>query len=634
MPTVRTYERSVTTAPIQGGRLTAAQTEISEGAGVERANQQRALTFAQAGKEAQQLGTEIFARQEAERRREAEEARQFANEMAVIEGRNKLDAWQRDAIYDPEKGALTKKGKDAFGLPEEIDAQFEKAVSDIGEKMVTPEQKLGWARVVQQERARTQLEVRRYVDREMQVYTANETQARVANGIASTVRMSTTPDADGHIDPSRGLAELNQTVADFKAVAPKMGLTPAQIEQQERDIRTKAHEGTIRTLIADNKPQAAKVYYEEVETQVDPERRDEIKAMLKTGGVRAEAQKETEKILTDPKNKTLEQQRAAAKGISDPDVQDEVLQRIEHENAVKKQQEQVAKEETSVKVANILDAKRSVSAIPADIWNNMNMAQRDAARSYVKDLIEKGQPTTDLKFLYSLYDEAEKNPTKFGERVLSDPTVMSRLSRADFEQVMLLQKGVRQGNTKAVQEGLEGYQTSTQIVDSILTAAGMDTTPKPGSKEASTVVALRTAVDQEVAALKAEKAAKGQKISSEDIRQITDTMMKKVVTQKGSGKISDIFTFSGHYSDVEKRIGEVTIDDVPQQDLGLIRDALLRKGRVPTETEIVRIYRLGLARDAAKKPETGSSSAAPGGGGSSTTAPASRGGVAGTLDTR
>jgi|SRR5215510_8429632 len=633
MPQVRVYERTQSTQALQGGQLTAAETEISTGAGVSRARQQKLERIGEVADKAVAFGTQIVARQEDTKRQEAEEARQFANNMAVIDAQNKMDAWRRDAIYDPQNGALTKKGKDAFGLPEQVDSDFEKMASDLGATMVTPEQKLGFARAAAQMRQQVQLETRRHVDREMQTYTAEETKARVANGIAQTIRTSTAPDKDGHVDPSRGLAELNAVVDDFKSVAPQMGLTPGQIEEQERDIRTKAHEGTIRALLADNKPQAAKVYFEEVSSQVDPERHDEIKAMLKTGSVRADAQKETDRIVSDPKLTTLEQQRAEAKKISDPEVQDEVLSRIEHENAVKKQQEQQAREDSSIRVGNILDKTRSVTAIPPDVWTKMTMGQKEAARNYVKDLVEHGQPKTDNAFMYSLYEQAQNDPQGFAQRNLADVTVMGKLSKADWEQMVTLQRNVRNGNKKAAEEGLEGYQTSTQIVDSILSSAGFDTTPKPGSKEAATVTALRTAVDQEVASLKAEKAAKGQKISSEDIRAITDTMMKKVVTQKGSGKIADIFTFSGHYSDVEKRIGEVTIDDIAPSDQAGIRDALLRKGRVPTEAEIVRVYRLGLASQAAKKPNatTSSTPATPTGG---TTAPATRGGVAGTLDTK
>ncbi len=51
--------------------------------------------------------------------------------QALFEARRKLDQWERTAIWDPQKGAVARQGRDAFDLPQTMPTDFDRAASDI-----------------------------------------------------------------------------------------------------------------------------------------------------------------------------------------------------------------------------------------------------------------------------------------------------------------------------------------------------------------------------------------------------------------------------------------------------------------------------------------------------------------------
>lgn len=51
--------------------------------------------------------------------------------QAIFEARRKLDDWERTAIWDPQKGAVAKKGRDAFDLPQTLPGEYDQVASEI-----------------------------------------------------------------------------------------------------------------------------------------------------------------------------------------------------------------------------------------------------------------------------------------------------------------------------------------------------------------------------------------------------------------------------------------------------------------------------------------------------------------------
>src|SRR5688572_31779249 len=140
MPTVRKGER---TLGIQGelrGMRRFAATAESEGAGVELARADKWRSLAHTAGTAARIGIVEYGRL-------VEEEKDQADQTALTEAANKLSAWKHSTLYDPNQGAMARKGKDALPLPEEVAAGFEKAAGEIEAGLSTDKQRAAWARV-------------------------------------------------------------------------------------------------------------------------------------------------------------------------------------------------------------------------------------------------------------------------------------------------------------------------------------------------------------------------------------------------------------------------------------------------------------------------------------------------------
>ena len=95
MPTARSYRSTVDPAPIPGARRQAAPTAEALGAGL--------------GQTLTRVGADIY----------ADELRS-QDDIAIMAADKQLGEWEVKRLYDPKAGALNRRGKDAFGLPDEI----------------------------------------------------------------------------------------------------------------------------------------------------------------------------------------------------------------------------------------------------------------------------------------------------------------------------------------------------------------------------------------------------------------------------------------------------------------------------------------------------------------------------------
>ena len=57
------------------------------------------------------------------------EQKQKADQVVVLDGDNQMANAENFILRDPEKGALNKRGKDAFGVPDMVNEQWNKSVA-------------------------------------------------------------------------------------------------------------------------------------------------------------------------------------------------------------------------------------------------------------------------------------------------------------------------------------------------------------------------------------------------------------------------------------------------------------------------------------------------------------------------
>lgn len=557
--------RQIQRAPMPGARLTAASTPLAEGA-----EQTAGEGLIAIGGQVARVGVAAFTGI-------AERERERADAIARLKWQNQFAEFEKTRINDPEKGALALQGEAAFPLPEQIDEEFGKLAGDIEAGLTTERQRLQFAQDRLTFGSSVEGTVRRHVRDQIQKFEGEQLTARVENArSAAGIHAS---------DPRRVGMELTAGEQAIRVHGPKLGMPPEQVEREVAKFRSSTHIDVISSLLEDEQTQAARVYFEEANAagEIAGDQVDGVKKALREGTVRKQSQTETARILAA--GGTFTEQRDAAKKIADPDVQDEVLRRIEHEQAVKRNVDQDIDEQRMMNAANVVDKTRDLAKIPPAEWEAMSLPQKSGLRSYLKQITEGVDVETDFRHYYGLMQQAADDPMTFARVNLVNS--IHKLGKTEFKQLADLQLSIRNADRNKTSTLLDGFMTNTQIVNDALLSAGLDPTPAPDSVNVDAVVNIRRQVDQQVQALQTRT---GKKATNEDVQGIVDELLTSVTVTKGTGRIVDIFT-SQPYSDVSKRLADVTLADMPAALKAQATDSLRRNGQIVSDTALLALYR-------------------------------------------
>jgi hypothetical protein len=236
MPTVRNYGGPrVETQALPGVRRTAAPTEETFGKS--------------GGDKLLKVGLALY---------EDEILRQ--DQVAVLEADRKLSDWELRRMHDPREGALARRGKDAFGLPDTIGQEFDKAVGEIRQGLTTERQRIAFDRHAESRRndIRKTLsrhvfnEVRKFDDAETENYLKNAQQAALVN----------------YHDPERISIELERQRAAIVDFSARHGLGTEYVKQKTAQAVSHTHVGVIQRMLANGQDGMAEKYFNAVKSEI------------------------------------------------------------------------------------------------------------------------------------------------------------------------------------------------------------------------------------------------------------------------------------------------------------------------------------------------------------------------------
>lgn len=573
MPVVNRYgSRKVGTEALMGVRKTAAETPESQGAGLAEAQGQQAESLGRLAGTVGHLATQRIAEMQ-------QQERDRADRVAVQEADTALGKWENQRLYDSQTGALTIQGKDAMPLPEAVGGEFNQVAGEIEQGLTTDRQKAAFAHIRANRAQNLDGTLRRHVFTAMQTYEAQTLQATVENAMEAAVANA--------LDPRRVGQELDRAVGAIQVSAKRLGKSPETAAKEVGDVQTKTHVGVIGRLLTNNQTRAAHIYFEETKDQITGSALGQIEKALAVGNTRAEAQKAADAILAIP-DLTLTQQREKARAIDDPEVRDNVQQRLEHEAAVKDKADRDRDETTLKNAYTLVDQSHDVNSIPPATWGDLSGPARASLRTYATSLA-KGVPiTTDASTFYSRMQEAGTDPDAFVTRnLLAD---RAKLDEDDWKKLVTLQLSLRKGDRPKADEQLAGFRTHSQIVDDTLSDYGIDPHAKPGTPEDLAISQLRRMLDRRVEAVQAPGPdGKAKKVSNTEVQQALDDILSTKETTPGSWWGLVPFTKT-KFSDESHRVLDTTIEQVPAADRTKIESALRRAGRPVSDATIRDAY--------------------------------------------
>ncbi len=498
-----------------------------------------------------------------------EKAKKDADELAVQDAERKLSELETKLLYDPEKGIQNRRGKNAFGLPGEINDEYSSKADEITSELTNDVQKRAFQAKIEGRRNDINKTVGRHVSAEIRTYDDQTTQAYLKNEATSAIM--------NYQDPEKVLTAINNQKEAYGKYAMRNGLDAEVAKDKIRQIEAKTHKGIVERMLANGDDMYAEKYYQANKEALGDEVTD-VEKWVADQSLRGKSQRTSDEISSKHGSMTaaLEQ----VKKIDDPKLRDATLDRVKQNFALKDAAKRDYLEKAQVNAANFIDKNNDLDKYIGENlrdWQSFSMSERKQIESYAAAKKEGRKIETNYQSYYDLRTLAETPATK--EKFLETNLMEYRneLSDAHFKAMVDLQAGLRKGDGKA-QNKLDGYRTDSQIVADALLSAGIN--PKKNPEDTAK---FRASVDREVFQLTERT---GKKASNQEIQEITDNLMLKVVTDKG-------FFFDTKkrvFQMEEKDMPNIELGDIPKAERQKIQDTLKRRGLIDDDRSIIELY--------------------------------------------
>lgn len=502
----------------------------------------------------------------------AVEEKQKADNVAFTDARNQTIRAKNDAFWNPKTGVMTRKGKDAFGVPEEYGAQFDKTTDDIENSLSNEAQKTAYRSFKEEQKTQFMEDINKHVFQEGQKFQAEVSETGLVTEREDAVL--------NYSNPGKVQSSIENQKAIIMDQANREGRAPEWVKEKIGDAESKTHASVLDRMLANGQDQAASEYYKTVKDQIGGGEITKVEKALEEGTLRGQSQRETDKIVSSHDNMSTALDEA--RKIEDPKLRDETTTRIKDFYNTQRQAKNESKEQDYVGATNIIEKTKNFDNVPPGMLTQMSPAERTSLRNYADNLREGKKPVTNWDEFYNLKSTASSQSTrqKFMQTNLME--YRPELADAEFKELVNLQTQMRNGDDKA-EKTLDGYRTDGQIVNDSLNSAGIDSTPKPGSEDSKKVNQFRRKVDEKIAQ---HQQNTGKKATNEEIQGIVDTMMVEGVSEKG------------WFWDTKKRLFElqpgesieIGVDDVPAGERSKIEAALKKNGMPVNNENIVKLF--------------------------------------------
>lgn len=234
----------------------------------------------------------------------AEKKRQ--SEIAVLEADRKLSSWTVQNLHNPETGALNRRGKDAFGMPDEVLPAFDKNTAEIEKGLTNDAQRQAFRQLASGRRGEIEQTVTRHVAGEMRRFEDSELDAYIKNAHAAALA-----------NPDVARNEIERQRLAISSYAARNGMGPEWLKLKVGETNSATHLGVVDGLLARGQDQQAAAYFQANGQQFLAEDRTRAEKALEVGTLRGASQRAADEITAT--YTTPEAMIAAVEQIKDRD---------------------------------------------------------------------------------------------------------------------------------------------------------------------------------------------------------------------------------------------------------------------------------------------------------------------------
>lgn len=507
----------------------------------------------------------------------AQEERDKANQLKMLEKRRALNNWEHVNIYDPQTGAVSKKGKDALGINDELTKNYDKFLSEQ-EKDLTDEQKVSFEQLAESRREH----IMGWADNHVAQQISNMESDEYGASLESSKERAST-------DPANAAMESTFIQQQATLRGKSQGWGPEKIAQEIQKNQSDLHARVVNKMLSDNNDVGAQKYFDSVKGTMDPDIAVKVKSALEEGSLRGESQRASDKIMS--KGKNMSDSLEEARAIKDPKLRDQTVTRIRQRFSLDDEARRDNIEKLGIQAANIIDQSGSFDKVPPEMVTNMPLSMRSSLQAYARKKALGEEPATNWTEYYDLKSLASAPETKQKFLKTNLMEYRDKLGNTEFKELVNLQSSLRKSDQSA-DAHLDGYRTDTQIIDDALLSMKIKPHPKPGSDDAKKIAEFHRAVDVQVAAY---AKAHGKKPSNEEVQGIVDNLMVKGITGKKyfglASETKSLFELTPDDTQFK-----VSSEDIPDGERQKIEAALKSRGIAVTEDKVIQLYGLKLRK--------------------------------------
>lgn len=504
------------------------------------------------------------------------ENKRKADQLAVYEASAKLSEVENSLLYDPQNGALNKRGKDSFSLPAAVQDSYVKMSNDVSNSLTNDEQKAAFRRIQMERGVQVDRSVQKHVSGEILRYDNDVTTNFIKNEQDAAIK--------SYKDPVRVMMSIENQKQAIKDFGSRNGLSTEEIAQKESQLVSSTHKEIINRMLTNDEDMSAQEYYQVIKEEVKGTDLADVEKAIEAGSLRGNSQRFVDGLLKEGLSET--QALARARTIKDPKLRDATVERTRNEFNIKEAAERQELEDKHVNALNVID-KRGVKVV-ADLqklpgWNDMTVGQRNSLESYMESKILGKDTTTDPQTYYNLKTMASVPATKDAFVKMNLMEKRTSLSASDFKQMVDLQSQLRQGKGEA-EKVLNGWRSDDQVVKDVAESAGINPKNKNFNEFSYRVEQAQIAEQERL----------GRKLNNIELADLTKRLTMPIVTKE-----------RWYWSDDEKKIFEATDEelqnikykDVPSTEKVKIENSLRKMNRPVSEEAVRSLYVNKLLKD-------------------------------------
>lgn len=504
-----------------------------------------------------------------------QEEKRKADDVATTDAYARLSTLKNNLEYDPNTGARTKRGQDAFGVIDDYSEKFDQGAEEIESNLKNEDQKA----MFRQMRAKERLSL----TKSLQGHVYNETIRFDNEATQSAITASLNDSVNNYKNQGSIQENIARQTALVDAYSERNGLSADGRKNMLLESHSQTYRSVLERMMTNGEDLLAKEYYSKIKGKMTAKDTIQVEKALEVSSVRGESQRKTDEIMLS--SDTVTDGLAKARQIKDPELRDAVVSRVKSRfselKAIEKQELDTLYLDAYQRLESNPNAD-PVDVIPPSVFSKLNAQQKTA--------------------LYKVNDPGTDDVNTWDAFLNLTAQQMSSLSLSDFQtqywagmDVSHREKAADLWNTARNDMSdlkVDGFLTERNVIKNALINSDFYSVDKPSFEEKQTLVNFESQIDKQYQEF---QRTKGRKPYPEEFQKmVDDELTKKVFVDDW---FFDSQKLAADVKENERGDVYVPIKEIPEDALIQINNMAKEAGITLTKGKIEKIYGAAVLGD-------------------------------------